>query len=194
MKKILHKALWLGAGLWLLGLPAAWGVELPELMALLAKNQRAEARFVEQRWVSGLGQPLQSSGTLSFTAPDRFTRTTLEPTQETLSVQGANVVMQRGGRSRTLPLDSVPEVVAIVEAVRGTLTGNLTVLQKYFNASLQGTVGQWALVLEPIEARLSAQVSRVRITGVQRELRTVEITLADGDRSLMRIETLTSAP
>lgn len=193
MKKRLF-SVWLGVCLFVGVWPTAWGVELPELMALLARNQRAEARFVEQRWVGGLGQPLTSNGTLSFSAPDTFTRTTLEPTRESLSVQGATVVMQRGARLRTLALDSLPEVVAIVEAVRGTLTGNLPLLQRHFKTSLSGTPQQWALLLEPVDARLSAQVTQVHITGALRELRTVEIKLADGDRSLMRIETLTTLP
>lgn len=191
--KMLRKSLLLLA-FWGLGLPAAWAMELPDLMALLAQNQRGEARFVEQRWVNGLTQPLQSSGTLSFVAPSRFSRVTLEPSLESMSVEGRSVTLKRAGRSRTLSLDAVPEVAAIVEAVRGTLTGDLSTLQQYFNTTFSGQTQQWVLVLEPLDARLAAQVSQVRITGEHRDLRTVEIRLADGDSSLMRIEPVKLTP
>lgn len=184
----------LGTVLWLALTPAAWAWELPELMSLLAQNRSGEARFTEQRWVSELGQPLQSSGTLSFVAPDRFTRTTLSPTQESMSVQGNTVVLKRGNRSRTLSLDATPEVAAIVEAVRGTLMGQGDVLRQHFTPRLSGAAAQWTLELVPLEARLAGQVSQVSISGVRQELHTVEIKLADGDRSLMRIEPLKTAP
>ncbi len=191
--KTLRKLLF-SLALWGLCLPVAWAMELADLMALMAQNQRGEAHFVEQRWVNGLTQPLQSRGTLSFHAPSRFSRITLEPSPESMTVDGRTVTLKRAGRSRTLSLDSVPEVAAIVEAVRGTLTGDLSTLQQYFNTTLSGHTTQWVLVLEPLDARLAAQVSQVRITGEQRDLRTVEVKLADGDSSLMRIESAKLAP
>ena len=63
---------------------AAAGFDLPALMALLAQRKSGEARFTEERWVTGFDSPLRASGTLSFTAPDRFARHTLEPRAEEL--------------------------------------------------------------------------------------------------------------
>ena len=72
--------------LWAFGAADAAAVfDMSELMALLAKKRSGEASFVEQRFVKGLDQPLRSSGTLSFSAPDRFTRSTLEPRAESVS-------------------------------------------------------------------------------------------------------------
>jgi outer membrane lipoprotein-sorting protein len=171
----------------------AHALDLPELMALLAQKRSGEARFTEQREVKGLDAPLASSGTLSFAAPDRFTRKTTAPRAESMVVEGNIVTLTRNGRTRSMALDASPEMEAIVEAVRGTLTGNATSLQQHFKLSLAGTPEQWTLELKPATPRLAVMLDSVRIGGRRSELRTVEMRLADGDRSLMQIEPLTAS-
>jgi hypothetical protein len=165
----------------------ASALALPELMAVLAQRRGGEASFVEQRYVKGLDQPLRSTGTLSFVAPDRFTRSTLEPRAESVSVEGNAVTMKRGGRTRVLTLDAVPEAAALVEAVRGTLTGNAPTLQRLFRTALGGSTEQWVLDLTPIEVSLYNQVRIVRLMGRRADVLSVEVQLADGDRSVMAI-------
>src|SRR5690606_30395155 len=84
------------------GTPAAaaapFGFE--QLMATLAQRRSGEARFTEERFVSGLEQTLHSSGTLSFTAPDRLARHTLTPRPESFVVEGNQLTLQRGERVR----------------------------------------------------------------------------------------------
>ena len=169
--------------------PAA-AFDLPELMSLLSQVRSGEARFTEQRQVKGLDAPLVSSGTLSFAAPDRFTRQTLSPRPEGMAVEGNMVTLSRGGRSRTFVLDASPETEAIVEAVRGTLTGNAQALQQHFKVKVAGSAAQWTLELLPIAPRLQVLLASVRISGRRAELRTVEMAMADGDRSVMQIETM----
>jgi outer membrane lipoprotein-sorting protein len=166
----------------------AHALDLPELMALLAQKRSGEARFTEQREVKGLDAPLASSGTLSFAAPDRFTRKTLAPRPESMVVEGNIVTLTRNGRSRSLALDASPEMEAIVEAVRGTLTGNPTSLQQHFKLAVAGSPEQWTLELKPATPRLAVMLDSIRIAGKRSELRTVEMRLADGDRSVMQIE------
>ncbi len=103
---------WAAAGL--LGLSAlvpasAAGFDLQALTALLAQRTSAEARFTEERFVSGFDNPLQASGVLSFSAPDRFVRQTLEPQAESMAVEGNTVTLKRGTRSRQMAMDAVPE-------------------------------------------------------------------------------------
>lgn len=172
---------------WAAAAPAA-ALDLTELMGLLSQVRSGEARFTEQRQVKGLDAPLVSSGTLSFSAPDRFTRKTLAPKPEGMAVEGNMVTMSRGGRSRTFVLDASPETEAIVEAVRGTLTGNAQALQQHFKVKVGGSAEQWTLELQPIAPRLQVLLSAVRIGGRRSELRSVEMLMADGDRSLMQIE------
>jgi len=179
----------LAAGL-LLALAAlpALAFDLAELMALLARQKSGEARFTEERHVKGLDFPLQSSGTLSFTAPDRFARRTLQPRPEAMVVEGNSVTLSRGPRSRTLALDATPEALIAVESVRATLTGNAQALQRHFNTRLAGDAERWTLELVPREPALAGPLRSVRIVGQRQHVRMVETLLADGDRSVMTIE------
>ena len=169
---------------------AAATFDLPQLSALLAQVKSGEATFVESRRVQMLDQTLMSAGRLSFRAPDRFVRETLEPAHEKLEVDGNTLTMSRGGRSRTVQLDSSPEAAVIVEALRGTLTGNREVLERLFETRVTGDAAQWVLQLVPRDLRLRGQVASVRIAGSGSAARNVQVLLGDGDRSTMVIETI----
>jgi outer membrane lipoprotein-sorting protein len=172
----------------------AWALDLTTVTGLLAQRKSGEARFTEERYVSGIEGPLRAAGVLSFAAPDRFTRTTTEPRAESMAVDGNNLVLKRGSRTRQMALDAIPEVTALIEAVRGTLTGNATTLDKHFKIKVDGTPAQWTLTLHPRDQRLATQVRELKITGMSGDLRVVELWLAGGDRSVMSIEPLQATP
>ena len=161
--------------------------DLAQLMQLLAQVKAGEAVFTEKRTVAMLERTLESSGKLSFEAPDTFVRETLKPRHERLAVVGNVVTMSLGSRSRTVPLDSVPEAAVIVEAIRGTLTGNGEAIERNFSASVTGNAVRWTLELVPRVPRLRELVSSVRVSGEQALVREVTVAMADGDRSVMRI-------
>ncbi len=173
---------------------SAWAFDLPELMGLLGKQKSGEARFTEQRFVRGLEGPLDASGTLSFQAPDRLTRRTLTPRPETMAVDGNTLTLSRGGRTRTLTLDSMPELLGMVEAMRGTLNGNTQSLARYFRTTVSGTADKWTLDLAPIDEKLAAQVRSLRISGRAGEVLGIEMEFIGGDRSVMSITPTRSAP
>lgn len=173
-------------------LPAA-ALDLQGLMGLLGQRQSGEANFTEQRFVQGLDAPLESSGVLSFVAPDRLMRRTLKPRAEAMAVEGNTVTLSRNGRSRSFALDAAPEMVALIEAIRGTLTGNAATLTKYFRTRVDGTAERWTLALTPIEPQLATAVRAVTIGGQGGDVRSVELLLAGGDRSVMQIDPVPAA-
>ncbi len=162
--------------------------DLDSLAGVLAQRKSGEARFTEERFVSGFDSPLRSSGTLTFAAPDRFARHTTEPRAESMSVEGNTVTLKRSGRSRQMALDAVPELTALIEAVRGTLSGDAATLRKHFDSRVEGSAALWTLTLLPKDPRLATQVREIKIAGQGSALRSVELWLSGGDRSLMSIE------
>jgi hypothetical protein len=172
---------------------AAPAFDLDALTTLLGRVKAGEATFTESRRVEMLDRTLESSGRLSFRAPDGFVRETLKPRHEKLAVSGNTLTMTIGERSRTMQLDASPEAAVIVEAVRGTLTGNRAALERLFEASLSGSAERWTLELVPRDLRLRGQVASVRISGHESVAREVQVLLADGDRSLMTIEPVAGA-
>lgn len=175
------------------GAAAVRPIDLEALMALLAQRKSGEARFTEERTVTGFDSPLRASGTLSFTAPDRFARQTLEPARERMEVAANQIRLERGGRVRVLALDTVPELATLVEGLRGTLGGNAALLRRHFQVRVAGHAGLWTLTLAPLDAALAAQVRQLQIVGTGADLRTVELTLGNNDRSLMVIEPAVAA-
>ncbi|WP_326538360.1 LolA-related protein [Pseudorhodoferax sp.] len=187
---------WLALPLLLAGLGCApagaqgAAFDLAALMRRMAGRRGGEARFTEERQVGGLDGPLHSSGTLSFAAPDRFARHTLQPVRESMEVQGRTLHLRRGGRSRQMQMDSVPELAALLDAMRATLTGDEALLTRHFNTTLSGTEARWVLQLVPRDDRLARQVQQIELAGLSADVRSIELRLAGGDRSLMLIEPL----
>ncbi|CAN5632049.1 hypothetical protein BH10PSE18_BH10PSE18_12040 [soil metagenome] len=165
----------------------AWAFDMPELMGLLARQKQGEGTFTEQRDVRGVDGPLAASGTLSFTAPDQLVRRTLSPRPETMAVDGNTLTLSRSGRTRTMPLDSVPELLGLVEAMRATLAGNASVLQRYFSIQVTGSAAEWALDLAPVDGRLSSQIAALRLVGRAGDVLGIEMEFRGGDRSVMTI-------
>lgn len=165
----------------------AWAFDLSELMAQLARQKSGDAGFVEQRFVRGVDGPLNSAGTLSFTAPDKLSRRTVSPRPESMVVDGNTLTLSRAGRTRTLTLDSMPELQGMVDALRGTLMGDSQLLQRHFRTELAGSQANWTLDLKPVDERLASQVRSVRLSGRQGQVLGVEMEFVGGDRSVMTI-------
>ena len=161
---------------------------LAQLMQALAQVKTGEGSFVERRTVQMLERTLESSGRISFEAPDTFVRETIKPRRESVKVVGNMVTMSQGSRSRTLSLDAAPEAALIFEAVRGTLTGNREALEKHFKASVSGSAERWSLELVPREVLLRELVVSIRLSGLRALVLEVLVVMADGDRSVMTIE------
>jgi outer membrane lipoprotein-sorting protein len=173
--------------------PAADTPDLAWLMQTLGKVKAGEATFTERRQVAMLDQALESSGKLSFEAPDVFVRETLKPRRERIAIVGNTLTLTQGTRTRTLALDSAPEAAVLIEAIRGTLTGNREALERNFTTSVSGSRDLWFLELVPREARLRGQVISVRVAGQQGLVREVLVAMPDGDRSVMSIDPLVAS-
>ncbi len=186
------KARLAGAGL-LLGLccsPAFATWDVTRLMQALAQNKSGRASFVEKKYIALLEQPVESSGELLYTAPDRLEKRTLKPRPESLLIEGGNLTVERGKRRMVLRLQDYPELVAFTESIRGTLAGDIVALRRVYNLDLEGSQERWTLTLRPVETRMLELVQRIRIGGSHAEVKTIEIEQTDKDRSVMTISKL----
>lgn len=168
------------------GAAGEWNVA--QLMELLSHTKSSEARFVERKFIAVLDQPIESSGELSYVAPDRLEKRTLKPKPESMVLEGGVLTLERSGKKRSLPLADYPEIGAFVDSIRGTLAGDHQALQHAYGLALEGDPAQWTLTLTPSEPRMAQIVQKIRIGGSRGEVSSVEILQADGDRSLMSIQ------
>lgn len=183
-----------GLAAWLAVASAAaadWGVE--QLMRDLGQVKSSRARFVERKHLAILTAPLESSGTLVYTAPGRLEKHTLAPRRESLVLERDRLTLERpaenGERNqrRTFALRDQPVIWSFVESIRSTLAGDLATLSRFYQVALDGGERQWRLTLKPVEPGMQDFVSEIRIGGSRNRIDTIEIIETQGDRSVMTI-------
>jgi Outer membrane lipoprotein carrier protein LolA-like len=169
--------------------PRAGTEYLDTVMSLLAQRQHGRVEFVEQKFLSILDHPIESSGELLYDAPDRLQKRTLLPRAETLVLDGSVLTMERSGHRRVLDLHRYPQIQPFVESIRATLAGDRAALERVFHVEFAGGVRRWSLTLAPLDRQLQRTIKQVQIDGSQDQLQRVEIRQTDGDRSLMTLRT-----
>jgi hypothetical protein len=167
------------------GLADEWTID--RLMAEMTQKTSSHAHFIEIKYISMLERPLESSGELFYTAPDRLEKRTLTPKPESMILDRDTLVLERGLRKRRVPLTEYPELGAFVESIRATLAGDRQALESNYELCLSGTFEHWILELRPLTERMQAFVTSIRIAGDGDAVSSIEINLADGDSSLMMI-------
>jgi Outer membrane lipoprotein carrier protein LolA-like len=169
--------------------PRAGTGDFDTVMSLLAQRQHGRVEFVEQKFLSILDHPIESSGELLYDAPDRLQKRTLLPREETLVLDGSVLTTERGGHRRVLDLHRYPQIQPFVESIRATLAGDRAALERVFHVEFAGGVRRWSLTLAPLDRQLQRTIKQVQIDGSQDQLQRVEIRQTDGDRSLMTLRT-----
>ena len=167
---------------------ADWDID--QLMRGLAQTRSGHASFTEKKFIAILDKPLESSGELYYNAPDRLEKRTLKPKTESMILDQDTLLIERGRKKHRLQLQDYPELAAFIGSIRGTLAGDRTALERNYKLTLEGTAAHWTLQLVPADEKMQAVVKHIRIAGVRDVVGSIEITQADGDRSLMLIEKL----
>lgn len=172
------------------GLADEWSVD--QLMYAMAQKQTSHARFVEIKYIAMLERPLESSGELFYSAPDHLEKRTTTPKPESMTLERDTLTIERGARKHVVNLQEYPEISAFIESIRATLAGDRDALDSNYMLCLTGDVEHWILELRPLTERMKAVVNTIRIAGADNSVTSIEINQADGDSSLMMIETLST--
>jgi hypothetical protein len=160
-------------------------------MRRLAAVRESQASFREEKRLAALTVPLHSAGMLVYRAPDHLEKRTTGPEVETIIVDGDRLTYTRPGEGveHILVLSRAPELRGLVEAVRGTLAGDLAALQRFYSVGLEGTAEAWQLTLVPIDEALQGFLKVVRVKGSEARIAEVETVEPDGDVARMVIDT-----
>ena len=175
-----------------LGLPAFAAHDLGQLMTDLARNKGGKAKFVEKKFLAVLDKPLIATGEMTYTAPDRLEKRTLTPKPETMLLEKDSLTLEREKQKLTINLASQPEALAFIDSIRGTLSGNRAALERNYGLHLSGSAEKWTLTLLPSDQKIASLVQRITVSGNRGQVRQIEYLQADGDRSLLAIEPVTT--
>ncbi|RAI58312.1 LolA-related protein [Roseicella frigidaeris] len=162
---------------------------LAALLRRFAAIPRSEARFTETKAIPELDLPLPSEGRLAWQAPDRLEKRTTSPIEEVLRVAGDRLVYERPDRGirQEFDLDDQPEMRALVEAIRGTLAGDLAALQRHYEIGFAARPEEaWQMTLVPRSLRVRAAVQRILVSGRGPQVLRVE-TEGQGGVSRMQV-------
>jgi len=157
------------------------------LMDLLKNQKGGKATFHETRHMAILERPVETTGELVFTPPDKLEKRSTGLNAERMVVDRDTLSIERGSRRQVLALRDHPQVAVFIESIRGTLAGDRASLEKTYNLALEGDARRWRLVLTPRDAQLTRIVTRIAISGAEAQVRRIEIEQADGDRSVMLV-------
>jgi hypothetical protein len=174
------------AMLMLSGIARAETLDLARLMRLLAAAPHAEADYVEQKHSALLSEPIVSSGKLFYRA-GVVEKIMLTPRKESLRIVGDELVVERKGKERRVPLSSQPALGALAASLRGVLSGDAELLRKHYRLMLSGAEAAWQLELVPLDEETLRYVERIAVAGKAGRVAEIEIREATGDRSVMRI-------
>lgn len=169
-----------------------WAQSLPldEVMAHLAQAPQRRASFVEEKSFAALTTPLRSEGHLLFRRPDHLEMTTTAPRPERFVVDGNRIVVDASNDPpRVLDIGGQPGLAALVDTVRGTLSGDLARLRQGFTVSGAGTPADWQIVLQPRDPALAGLLQEVRLAGGA-DLRVIQTVAPNGDTDTLTVTPL----
>ena len=81
-----------------------------------------------------------------------------------------------------------PVLQAFIESLRATLRGDLNTLRTFYSVNLEGDRTAWSMILKPKDNEMSSVIDSIHLSGVDSDLKRVEIHEVEGDRSLMSID------
>jgi len=160
---------------------SSWTLE--QLMGLLAGIEHRETRFTETRELALLDNSLESTGSLTFEAPDTLRKRFDQPVGTSYEISGSRLTISRAdGSLETILLDNAPQLLAYIASLRAVLAGDLLQLKLHFEPDLSGTGDAWLLRLKPRDSQLARQLLRLEINGRQGQIQQFIVIEQGGDR------------
>lgn len=175
------------AALLSLSAPALAAFDVAALMKRLAATEEVRASFVERKHSPVLVASIDSSGTLLYRRPDVVEKNVAKPRAQRLRILRDEVLIERDGRTRRIAFASQPAVAAFAASLRGVLSGDAAVLERYFRLQVSGDETRWSLELTPAEASVASFVERIVVGGRGGRVERIETFEASGDRTVLEI-------
>ena len=166
---------------------SVWDVR--QLMREMSQVSESKAKFFEHKHMAVLTRPLESSGTLLFRSPDYVEKHTLKPKIESVVLDHGVLTVESPARNfkRTVVVQEYPAVWALVESIRATLAGDLPSLTRFYKIELEGESAHWKMRLLPLDAKTSAAVREILISGRGHRVDSFETVEPNGDHALMQV-------
>jgi len=175
----------LSASLLLLTPTCLWSLDLQTVLENTAVKPPARIGFREERHNPMLKEPIILTGYLEYLKPGQLRKVIETPFEEAFLITEDSIEIERDGKTRRLSLRKSKAVRAMLGGIEAILAGQTDRLASVFRYELSGTSASWSLQLEPISAKLSAQLTAMLVQGDENSANSIRMELKDGEWSLM---------
>ncbi|MFM5682405.1 outer membrane lipoprotein carrier protein LolA [Aeromonas veronii] len=158
-------------------------ITLADVQQQLTAADARSARFEQERQISGLTQPLRSSGELLLVKDKGLWWQQQKPFPLTLTLTPTRMVQQLPGQPAQT-LDS-PQLLEFSNLMLALFDPSEAVLDNYFRHQLASEGEEWTLTLEPIRSPLDKVFASLVLKG-RHELASLAIHDKQGDVTLIR--------
>ena len=161
-------------------------------MADLARVEQRHARFVEERTIGILDEPLVTEGTLAYQAPDELIRQDLLPDPALYAIEGDRLRIVIDDEERVLALDQEPLLNAMVTPFLAILAGDEATLKSLFELAYTEEGDAWTVTLTPKPSTTSRPfLDRIEIRGTDVSVLRMDVFEHGGDVSRMHLKETT---
>lgn len=158
-------------------------ITLADVQQQLTAADARSARFEQERQISGLTQPLRSSGELLLVKGQGLWWQQQKPFPLTLTLTPTRMVQQLPGQPAQT-LDS-PQLLEFSNLMLALFDPSEAALDNYFRHKLASEGEEWTLTLEPIRSPLDKVFASLVLKG-RHELASLAIHDKQGDVTLIR--------
>lgn len=165
---------------------------LEGLMEGFAASHGVRAKFVEEKHLSLLVEPLQSEGAIYFMPPHRLAREIVRPVPSALIVNGNSLATRTPGEINHVDLAASDVARHFVESFIVLFSGDLDELQRRYEVVFEATGRRWRMELVPRQSVVRHLIAQIRLLGEGLALREMEIIETQGDRTTTRFAAIDS--
>lgn len=160
---------------------------LEALLAGFSELEGLEAQYEEERHISLLSEPVESSGTLFFLPPSALLKRVVTPEASDILIRPGRIRVSRGEQVETIDLEQRPEAAPLVEGVLWIFSGDREAVEGAFTTEFERGAERWTLRLVPRAAPLNQLIAEMEIQGNGFHVEVIEVRETSGDRTVTRV-------
>ena len=149
------------------------------------KVDTVDRPFAQERYLTGISEPLKSEGQLKITA-DKISWHMKKPFDvETVLTPDSITQSIDGGPAEPAAPDASGLSASITRLFASVLQGHWSELESVFKVSKDAPAGtNWIVSLEPIDAQMQKVVGKIEVAGCK-DISAITVTRPNGDRDVI---------
>lgn len=169
--------------------PAQVVTDFSQLMAAFSRMPGLDARFVEEKHIGLLAQPLESRGRLYFARPGLFLRRVQSPTPSDVLITSKELRVRSADGEQRIDLASRAEVRPFVESLMWLLSGDGKALAGVYKIDFvpDAAKNTWTLTLTPKQEPIVHLIAHMRVLGTGLRVTEIQVRERSGDEAITRI-------